>query len=99
MQDARKPRIAYALDVIGWIVTILSILAAGYVAMAASSDEGNAPMVWVAPFTGVVSGLLLIAFATVIQQLHGIATLLDKVARAQPMPGSAAVHDAPTASR
>jgi hypothetical protein len=99
MQEARKLGIAYALDVIGWIVMVLSVLAAGYVAMVAASTGGNAPMVWAALFAGAVSGLLLIAFATVVQQLHEIAGLLDKCVRAQPMPQAAAVLSAPIASR
>lgn len=93
MQEAGKPGIAYALDVIGWIVLVLSILAAVGVAIATTSTvEGATPMLWAATLGGAASGLLLLAFATVIQQLHRIAGLLDKFAKLQPMPESAAVQ-------
>lgn len=93
MQEAGKPGIAYALDVIGWIVLVLSILAAVGVAIATTSTvEGATPMLWAATLGGAASGLLLLAFATVIQQLHRIAGLFDKFAKLQPMPESAAVQ-------
>ena len=93
MQEAGKPGIAYALDVIGWIVLVLSLVAAVGVAIAtASTVEGATPMHWAATLGGTASGLLLLVFATIIQQLHRIAGLLNKVVKLLPMPEPAAVQ-------
>lgn len=93
MPEAGKPGIAYALDVIGWIVLVLSILTAVGLAIAtASTVEGATPMLWAATLGGAASGLLFLALATIIQQLHRIAGLIDKIAKLQPIPGSAAVQ-------
>lgn len=82
MQEAGTPRIAVALDVIGWIVLVLAIVAAIGVALStANTVEGATPTLWAAMLGGTASGLLLLAVATIIQQLHRIAGLLDKVVK------------------
>jgi hypothetical protein len=91
MQETGNPGIAYALDVVGWIVVVLSILAAAVAGIAvATTAEGATPMAWGTALGGAASGLLLIAIATIIRQLHGIAGSLDKVTRLQSAAESAA---------
>ena len=80
MQEALKPGIVYALNVIGWIVLVLAIVAAiGVVLSTANTVEGASPMLWAAMLGGTVSGVLLLAFGTIIQQLHRITGLVDKL--------------------
>ena len=76
-----KSGIAILLQIVGWATTALSALYAGYSAMVASS--GGTPTAWVLPIAGVVTGLLFVAVAAILEKLTSIETLLLKEARAR----------------
>jgi hypothetical protein len=73
--------IAILLQIVGWATTALSALYAGYSAMVASS--GGTPTTWALPIAGVVTGLLFVAIAAILEKLTSIETLLLKEARAR----------------
>jgi hypothetical protein len=68
--------IAILLQILGWVTVALSALYAGYSAMVTSS--GGTPTPWALPIAGVVTGLLFVAVAAILEKLTSIETLLRK---------------------
>jgi len=87
-----KPAIAVVLDWIGCIATGLST----FLGIVAASNGGAEFAIWAA--AGALSGLLLIAIATVIQQLSRIAYRLGNLAEVQPPTESDRVESEEAAS-
>lgn len=78
-ETAPTSGIAVLLSVLGWVAAILSAVYICYLAMVANSGGGT-PF-WTLPVLGVISGMLFVGVAKIIEQLAGIEHLLLKQSR------------------
>jgi uncharacterized membrane protein len=79
-----KPAIVYALYTVGWIVLAISIIGALAAASAfATTVEGPSTAGLIQAAAGAISGMLLLAVATVIDLLHRIAATAEVIGQGQ----------------